>query len=55
MGGGVTYRRTNDPSFSRNVRLSKEIEKSRCRAARTRVSTECVVVFGREKELGKKR
>jgi hypothetical protein len=28
-GGGVTYRRTNDPNFSRNVGLSKEIEKSR--------------------------
>jgi hypothetical protein len=55
MGGGVTYRRTIDPNFSRNVGLSKEIEESRCRAARTRVSAECVVVFGREKELEKKR
>jgi hypothetical protein len=27
--GGVTYRRANDPNFSRNVGLSKEIEKSR--------------------------
>jgi hypothetical protein len=27
--GGVTYRRTNAPNFSRNVGLSKEIKKSR--------------------------
>jgi hypothetical protein len=27
--GGVTYRRTNAPNLSRNVGLSKEIEKSR--------------------------
>jgi hypothetical protein len=26
MGGGVTYRRTIDPNFSRNAGLSKEIE-----------------------------
>jgi hypothetical protein len=29
MGGGVTYWRAIDPNFSRNVGLSKEIEKSR--------------------------
>jgi hypothetical protein len=34
---GVTYRRTNAPNLSNNDGLSKEIEKSRWRAARTRV------------------
>jgi hypothetical protein len=35
--GGVTYWRTNAPNLSNNDGLSKEIEKSRWRVARTRV------------------
>jgi hypothetical protein len=34
---GVTYQRTNAPNLSNNYGLSKEIEKSRRREARTRV------------------
>jgi hypothetical protein len=43
---GVTYRRTNAPNLSTKYGLSKEIEKSRGRTARTRLELRCGDISG---------
>jgi hypothetical protein len=51
---GVTYRRTNAPNLSNNWAEQGD-RKIEVKSSKNSSLSRCVIVFGREKELGRKR